>query len=131
MAGNGRSHRAPQRPNAVHRDYKFNQESPFLRLPAEIRNLIYEYSLTKPDGTIDLCPGTYIDYCLDYSDNDLKERVEEYCQNGIVLPFHADFFEHPAGVGYFRYQHDLEYVRKNLAVGLLATCQQISREAYS
>jgi hypothetical protein len=83
------------------------QSSAFLDLPREIRDHIYHYCLTKPGG-IDLWPDKYL------TDTEIKETPALAKRSG----------------GVFRHQHDLEYVRRQLAVGILATCMQIYDEAW-
>jgi hypothetical protein len=77
------------------------QDSPFLNLPAEIRELIYFAALAR-STPIDLWPMKY------------EERDQDE-ENRCV----------------FRLQEDLEWVRKEMASGLFATCKQISHQASS
>jgi hypothetical protein len=103
------------------------QDSPFLELPGEIRMLIYEAALIKPTS-IDLWPHKYVE--TPDEDPTLVARIskasEEYetrrlsDRRGIHLN---------RWVPRFRRQDDLQYVRKKMATGLLATCKQICREA--
>ena len=77
------------------------QDSPFLNLPAEIRELIYFAALVR-STPIDLWP-------MKYENRD--EDEESRCV--------------------FRLQEDLELVRKEMATGLFTTCKQISHQASS
>jgi hypothetical protein len=87
-------------------DY-IEQDSTFLSLPREIRDHIYHFCLTKP-GAIDLWPDKYL------KDTDIREIPALEKRSG----------------GIFRHQHDLEYVRRQLAVGLLATGMQVYDETW-
>jgi hypothetical protein len=102
------------------------QDSPFLRLPGEVRTLIYNAALVKP-GHIDLWPAKYLKNVVE--NPHIADRLAKL-RNGCVYcktNYPNASCEH---VWDFRYQEDLEYVRKQLATGLLATCQQISQEAF-
>lgn len=77
-------------------------QSPLLRLPPEIRNKIYRYSLSS-DEPLDLWPHKWTK-----SDNDANPAP---------------------GQLKVRHQEDLEFVRKELSTGLLGTCRQIFNEA--
>lgn len=86
------------------------QNSPFLHLPSEIRNIIYRFALVR-EKPIDLWP-----------------------QNNRGMMCHALLPQSPLDVGEIeyrrvRYQEDLLYVRERMAVGPLRTCYQIFREA--
>jgi hypothetical protein len=72
------------------------QDSPFLNLPAEIREQIYYAALVRPTP-IDLWP-------LKYMQGASNSRV-------------------------FRLQEDLQFVRREMGTGLLATCKQVFHEA--
>lgn len=89
------------------------QTSPFLRLPGEIRTLIYRFALVKSDG-IDLCPASVI-YTDDIDHNDV---TPELAQRTIGRGSRA-----------LRNQEDLAFVRRELSVALLGTCRQIQAEA--
>ncbi len=81
--------------------------SPFLNLPSEIRNIIYEYALVCAEP-IDLWPHVY------YRTAHLIEiegRDFDQCTHRV------------------RRQESLSYVRKQLAPGLLGACHQIYNEA--
>jgi hypothetical protein len=130
MAGAGRQHQCntTRRPNSQRKDF-FQQDSPFLRLPAEIRNHIYLYSLSKYDGAIDLWPQSKI-IAVEASEDPRNAQLQERARRLLSRsdPYKtADDDDEPLC---FRHQRDLKYVRKNLAVGLLATCQQVYQEAF-
>ncbi len=84
------------------------QNSPFLRLPAEIRNIIYRYALIR-DQPIDLWPHLY--------------HGMESSSTGELT---KDILENPLKI---RHQEHLTYVRKEMATGLLGACRQIYHEA--
>lgn len=95
-----------------HIEYATQSASPFLRLPPELRTLIYREALVKNDG-IDLWPDLPI---ADFADHpDLIERVKHLDRSKLD----------------FRHQRDLEFVRRHLAVALLTTCRQIRDEAFA
>ena len=81
---------------------KSQLQSPFLALPSEIRIKIYRYALTR-DEPLDLWPHKWT-----------KPREEEEPSVGGLKT---------------RYQESLEYVRKEMATGLLGTCRQVYDEA--
>lgn len=86
------------------------QNSSFLNLPSEIRNLVYHFALVR-EKPIDLWP-----------------------QNNRGMTCHALLPPSPLDVGEIeyrrvRYQEDLLYVREEMAVGILRTCSQIFNEA--
>lgn len=86
----------------------------FLDLPAEIRNQIYHLALVREAGQkIALWP--------EYSHD--EDRRGLYT---LPIPRHTAF-EKQAVLA--KYYPDLLYVRKELAVGLLATCRQVHDEA--
>ncbi len=87
-------------------------DSHFLKLPAEIRNHIYELALVK-DAPIDLFPEV----------PDLNKPVKS---SSLMLNQHTKVVEEVSRNT--RAQGDLEFVRKELAVGLLRTCRQIFLE---
>lgn len=93
---------------------KVYQDSPFLDLPAEIRNFIYRAALYKPTP-IDLWPIELI-----------PAPAEDPALTARIAKAKAE-----PGVYNERYRHqkDLEYVRKEMATGLLCTCTQIFKEA--
>jgi len=93
------------------------QDSPFLLdIPGEIRTMIYRAALVKSDP-IDLWPDSYIENAeSELSLADRIVKIKSTFGKGCSLPR-------------FRRQVDLEYVRKEMATGLLTTCRQISREA--
>ena len=106
------------------------QKSPFLALPPEIRNLIYQVALIKP-SPIDLCPPQYAS-TSDQVDTDpaMKSRYDKF-----LIKYPQPTVHEPTGLRLrttkvaFRLQRDLLYVRKQLATGLLGTCSQIYNEA--
>lgn len=104
------------------------QVSPFLDLPGEIRTLIYEAALIKPTP-IDLWPHKYVEQ--PESDPVLMARIkkseEEYNIRNCINDWRVR--QEPRWKPKFRLQEDLQYARKEMATGLLATCKQISREA--
>ena len=77
-------------------------QSPLLSLPAEIRSKIFKFALVR-DESIDLWPHKWTK-----PDEDAKEG-----ENLLKT----------------RHQTDLEYVRKEMATGLLGTCRQVFNEA--
>lgn len=77
-------------------------QSPFLRLPGEIRTKIYRYALVR-DEPLDLWPHEWI-----------KPDEEEKPSVGGLKT---------------RHQESLEYVRKEMATGLLGTCRQVYNES--
>ncbi|KAL8731676.1 MAG: hypothetical protein Q9166_003255 [cf. Caloplaca sp. 2 TL-2023] len=107
----------------------WQHDSPFFRLPPEIRNRIYETALIKP-GSIDLYPSASVCNvpqmrCLVKNDPDylpLKTHVlmRELDRRSRKLG--------PADNS-FRIQKDLWYVRTNLAAGVLRTCRRAYFEA--
>ena len=109
-----------------HRSRKKNtqiyQESPFLNLPGEIRMQIYRVALIR-STPIDLWPRAYIE---NPEDNPLlAPRIAKARDK-----FHGEHRDNgDAHIPTFRRQDDLQFVRKEMAVGLLATCKQIYNEA--
>lgn len=110
-----------------HRRQRPSNNSPFLNLPPEIRNKIYIAALVAP-APIDLCPADY------------AYTTEEFATSPVAQRRHSAFQKSDAAyvVGYrghqptalaFRRQSGLQYVRKHLAVHLLAVCRQIYNEA--
>lgn len=83
------------------------KESPFLALPPEIRNKIYQHVLLRSDP-IDLWPHKWL-------------KKEESSEESDTSP-------RPYSLK-VRHQQDLEYVRTQMSTGLLGTCSQIYREA--
>ena len=77
-------------------------QSPLLRLPGEIRIKIYRYALIR-DEPLDLWPHKWTKPC----------EEEKPSVGGLKV----------------RHQESLEYVRKEMATGLLGTCCQIYNEA--
>ena len=88
--------------NTRRRGVKLQLQSPFLALPNEIRIKIYRYALIR-DEPLDLWPHKWI-----------KPREEEKPLVGGLK---------------IRYQESLEFVRKDMATGLLGTCRQVYNEA--
>ena len=87
---------------------RIKQNSPFLRLPAEIRILIYQYALIRNEP-IDLWPHLY------HGDLQLSSADRPFT-----------LLESPLKI---RHQESLTYVRKQMSTGLLGTCRQIYFEA--
>ena len=87
---------------------RVKQNSPFLRLPAEIRIMIYQYALIR-NQPIDLWPHLYHG-TLESGSTDLPIELQE---NPLKI----------------RHQESLTYVRKQMSTGLLGTCRQIYAEA--
>lgn len=106
------------------------QTSPFLKLPAEIRNQIYQVALISP-GPIDLWPiaKCWRPQLLDPPDNAMQHRYEkslvarESQYQDLLTP------HNPESIVGFRLQTDLLHVRKELSTGLLGTCAQVYNEA--
>ncbi|KAG6991446.1 hypothetical protein G7Y79_00052g087860 [Physcia stellaris] len=108
-----------------------SQKSSFLNLPPELRNRIYQAALIKP-GHINLCPSEHIIHDVEgmerlayhiqgfesFSSPKLLDELRVREQDMEKVPWDL-----------FRVQHDLLYVREELAVGLLRTCRQVYREA--
>ena len=84
------------------RRVKWQLQSPFLMLPGEIRIKIYRYALIR-DEPLDLWPHKWIKPC----------EEDKPSVGGLKT----------------RHQESLEYIRKEMATGLLATCRQIYNEA--
>lgn len=94
---------------------RIKQDSRFLKLPGEIRTLIYRAALVK-NTPIDLWPHRFIKANRTHPDllRRLQNTVKDECLiDGILV----------------RDQQDLNYVRKEMATGLLGACKQINREA--
>jgi hypothetical protein len=102
----------------------FCQDSPFLDLPGEIRTLIYRAALLRPTP-IDLWPAAEIKNPRERPD--LQQRIAKH-QKSAWRP-DARFRRQPERDARFRDQRDLQFVRKEMATGLLATCKQINQEA--
>lgn len=116
---------------------------PFLlELPAEIRNQIYRYTLTKPDSPIDLCPWNYIDKPRE--DDRLKGRLQK--KKNAVKTWKANRVQPQrmrkenrqrekgriqSEPDYIVVRHipDLENLRTEMGAALLRTCKQIHQEA--
>jgi hypothetical protein len=101
------------------------QESHFLEIPGKIRRMIYEAALIKP-SPIDLWPHTFVEN----PENDLSfaERIAKAYEEHVPPVVRYWDQPEPPYVPTFRQQHDLLYVRKEMATGLLATCKQMRRE---
>lgn len=94
---------------------RIKQKSGFLKLPGEIRTLIYRATLVK-NTPIDLWPHKFIRE--NRAHPELLERLQKTTKDDRLI----------AAI-LVRDQHDLNYVRKEMAIGLLSTCKQINREA--
>jgi hypothetical protein len=106
------------RPRGKHRtrqDDYIEQDSPFLDLPREIRDLIYHFALTNLTP-FDLWPEKFILPAEQLEILKLKKRLEKNGLSSYSLRV--------------RHQKDLEYFRKEKAVGILATCMQVYDEAW-
>ena len=89
--------------NRGHKNHKkLQSQSPFLELPTELRIKIYRYALVR-DEPLELWPHKWV-----------KPREEEKPTVGGLKT---------------RHQESLEYVRKEMATGLLGTCRQVYNEA--
>lgn len=77
-------------------------QSPLLSLPPELRTKIYRYALIR-DEPLNLWPHTWT------KDDDTPKS--------------------PTNLLKIRHQESLEYVRKEMATGLLGTCRQVHNEA--
>src|ERR1700759_3805505 len=95
-------------------DY-IEQDSPLLNLPREIRDVIYYFALTRPTP-VDLWPPKLIVPAEQLEIPKLRQRLEKKGQLDRRL--------------LVRHQLDLEYFRKEKAVGILATCMQVYDEAW-
>lgn len=103
--------------------------SPFLNLPPEIRNRIYQVALisSKP---IELCSSDFVLGVVDMED--LASRHPSY--NPFLSPRLMNQLRVRQEDLHYRYdvirlQKDLLHVRQELAAGLLSTCRQIRFEA--
>jgi hypothetical protein len=96
---------------------RIKQKSTFLNLPGEVRTLIYRAALVK-DTPIDLWPNKFIE------DN----TADPTLLNRLFISKHTEDRSSVEWVT-VRDQHDLQYVRKNMATGILATCKQVRMEA--
>jgi hypothetical protein len=94
---------------------RITQTSAFLKLPGEIRTLIYRAALVKPTP-IDLWPHKFIKDNFEHAD--LVERLRKSTKNTASIESQR-----------VRDQSDLKYVRRELATGILATCKQVRMEA--
>jgi hypothetical protein len=92
---------------------RIKQKSAFLKLPGEIRTLIYRAALVK-DTPIDLWPHKFIEN--NFAHSELVDRLAKAKVDSIEWTRVRD-------------QHDLNYVRKEMATGILATCKQVRMEA--
>ena len=102
------------------------QNSPFLDLPAEIRNQIYQLALISP-SPIDLWPRQHITGLEHFTkDAVLQERYSRWEPQRGRRALRNDYIYDELE---FRVQHDLVQVRTQLATGLLGTCKQIHVEA--
>lgn len=106
------------------------QTSSFLKLPAEIRNQIYQVALISPKP-VDLWPVAkcWRPDLLDPPDTAMQHRyakslLAQESQYQNLLPRHD-----PESIVGFRLQADLLFVRKELSTGLLGTCVQVYNEA--
>lgn len=88
---------------------RVKQKSPFLKLPAEVRIMIYKNALIT-DQPIDLWPHLYH---MDTDSSSSDEITKKLLENDLKV----------------RLQESLTYVRKQMATGLLGTCRQVYREA--
>ena len=86
-------------------------QSPFLSLPPELRNKIYRYTLVREEP-IDLWPHTWVKQQTPPSESQSTAQPAQPLLNLKV-----------------RHQQDLEFVRKEMATGLLGTCTQVYQEA--
>ncbi|KAI9723742.1 MAG: hypothetical protein M1812_001042 [Candelaria pacifica] len=90
----------------------------FLKLPAEIRNIIYNYALVM--GTIDLWPQEVADV---EDPNPVILRQEQPSFGSSIKPY-------PGWTRAVRQQDDLEYLRKHKAVSLLRCSRQLYNECH-
>jgi hypothetical protein len=95
------------------------QDSPFLKLPGEVRTLIYRAALTR-STPLDLYPHKFIP-CPESSD-ELNDRLSKPKNLG---PKPRDWHR----TINVRDQHDLAHIRTEMATGFLATCKQVQKEA--
>ncbi|KAL9100283.1 MAG: hypothetical protein Q9163_004328 [Psora crenata] len=79
-------------------------QSPLLALPPELRNKIYRYALVR-DEPIDLWPHRWTK----------SDAADQPSSTALALKV--------------RHQESLQYVRKEMATGLLGTCRQVYDEA--
>jgi hypothetical protein len=96
---------------------RIKQRSAFLKLPGEVRTLIYRAALVK-NTPIDLWPAKYIESNLAHPD--LVERLGNSFDDANLIEWTR-----------VRDQADLNYVRKEMSTGILATCKQVKMEATS
>ncbi|QDS68777.1 hypothetical protein FKW77_005529 [Venturia effusa] len=97
------------------RTARIEQRSAFLKLPGEIRTLIYRAALVK-NTPIDLWPHKFIENNRAHAK--LVKRLQKTGKD-----------DHSIDEILVRDQHDLNYVRTEMATGLLAACKQVNREA--
>ena len=119
--------RAKHKPQFRKRERAVYQDSPFLKLPGEIRSLIYHQALVKPNQ-IDLFPANFVEIDNNTQEPSLAQeliRKRRKCRCCDQKPDDSCNY----CVWTVRYQMDLQFVRKELATGLLATCKQIFHEA--
>ena len=106
-------------------------KSPFLNLPAEIRDQIYQHALISPSA-IDLCPAIYVSSPDDFDqDPKMKQRYLAFVKANTPPPVDRGWWDDilpPRRVA-FRLQSGLVHVRKHLVPQLLQVCCQIYNEA--
>lgn len=111
-----------------HRPQRPSHNSPFLNLPPEIRNKIYIAALVTP-APIDLCPADYAYTTEQLATSPvLQQRYSAFKKSDAAYVVRFRGLQEPTALA-FRRQHGLQYVRKHLAVHLLAVCRQIYNEA--
>ena len=115
-------------PNYRLRRPRIPQNSPFLRLPHEIRSMIYKECLVAP-RPMDLWPRAFA--CSPDQYIALEPHLQHWYRpiptsNTRIYDKCWWFTETRTE---FRVQEDLAYIRKELCVGLLRTCVQVYHEA--
>lgn len=98
------------------------QESPFLRLPGEIRTLIYRAALLSRTP-LDLCPDKFINDPA--SEPSMEARISK---SKYLGPRPRNRWTSQRAY-LFRDLEDLKYIREEMAVAFLQTCKQVNREA--
>jgi len=99
------------------RSARIEQNSAFLNLPGEIRTLIYRAALVR-DTPLDLWPNKFFED--NGADPILLRRLltSRKTEDRNLVEWIT-----------VRDQHDLQYVRKEMATGILGTCKQVWMEA--
>lgn len=98
------------------------QDSLFLQLPREIRDHIYRFAVNKPTP-IELCPTGILTTDETQAIPVLNTRLQKSYEKNLTSRRRMMSYQ-------VRRPNDLEHVRKELAIGILATCMQVYNEAW-